>query len=237
MVASSILTQPRRGAYRMTVLALMAPSLVACVPVPSVQGRPASVLQEGQSSATSGGGGFYESAESMDDDPSEYLLGYYHFSRTWGVGHSLDLALGTNNLLQGYGAVRWQFLGNPLELGEGALTSGGGLDASLELGIAAIVPPDTYSASVYAGFSLSARCGRLTPYVSCQLHWGQTGWVESGGAIRTPYRHRMLFIGVERATQGTRTTVIELFHGATEQYDMDHGANITTYGINYLVRY
>ena len=76
--------------------------LSACVPVPSVVGRPAAVLSEGSSSARHGGGGFHELLEAEVDGTSEYVLGYYHFSRTWGLKHTWDFTLGANNFVQGW---------------------------------------------------------------------------------------------------------------------------------------
>jgi len=111
------------------------------------------------------------------------------------------------------------------------------MDVSVELGAGITIPLYVFAAHAYLGVNVSIPGRQLTPYFAYQHHWGSSSSIESGAPVDAPFRQRMIFIGLECAGEWSRTTTVELFSGASEDYDRGEGAKITTWGFNYLVRY
>ena len=179
---------------------------LGCIPVPTIAGRPASVLSQGVIREGVAVGAFYAEetiATGLADAggwPYGFLMLDYGFGGGWDARIAAVPADGTG--VQGHGSVRLQVLGEPEDVyGRSAAAW------SMELGFGAGAEWTGWDA--YAGTNLSVPIKDALAYVSYRYHLGESEHESSGYG----FSHHMLYLGVDLSQRQAANLAVEIYAG------------------------
>ena len=162
---------------------------------------------------------------------------FYSLGETKGLGDRKEISFGMAYLLQGMGAVRYQFLGEPYGFEPRQGGSRFPVDASIEVG-ASVSYTFIYFADIYFGFNLSVPVGRVTPYFSYRLHWYWVDPYELYGGDHWSSPQQMFFAGLDYLKPDQRRAIaVELFYGRPPDMTPEGDVRVSeTVGLNVIFR-
>lgn len=208
--------------------------LSACVPVPTVMGRPAAVPGKGRSYASVGGGlVLYDWPQGSVPESlglSEDYRPYYHLSWTYGLSDNFEMRAGVNNA-QILAELRMQIAGES----ESERSSYYAPDIAIECGFS-IWPYigdniSTVFSDAHIGASISLAREFITPYAAVRMHIVGPDFPYGDTTFDMP----VYYFGAEIDTRvgGRERAVVEMFY--SKNYS-EPGAPDNIWGANVILR-